>query len=210
MPSPHFTKGRPCKVETLVIHYISCINTNPDDPFNTTSCLKLLCEPIIQEGQKPVKVSAHYMIDRQGEIYSLVNEEDTAWHAGASSLRGKSVKNSCNAFSIGIELVGTNSDKFTEEQYKALSNLAGEIIDRHDILSENIVGHCHIAPGRKIDPGAMFDWDRFYKELYSDTAVLFETHQPETKLETKTEIITDGKEISWWEKVLNWISKIFA
>ena len=72
-PSPHFRATRKAEVDTLVIHYISAINIDKNDPFNVDQCLKFLTEPIPIGNGKSVKVSAHYMIDREGKIYRLVN-----------------------------------------------------------------------------------------------------------------------------------------
>jgi AmpD protein len=163
-PSPHFRKGRRVAVDTIVVHYISAVNVTPADPFNLTQVLDLLSKPIeytAADGLRTsVRVSAHYLITRQGEIHKLVDEQNVAWHAGASSLRGRQIDNSCNEFSIGIELMGGKNFAFTDEEYSALVELIREIRSRYTIARENIVGHDFIAPGRKEDPGTHFDWDR--------------------------------------------------
>jgi len=163
-PSPHFRPGRRADIDTIVVHYISAVNINPDDPFNLEQILDLLRKPIqykADDGQvNSVRVSAHYLISRQGEIYKLVDEQNVAWHAGVSSLRGRQIGNSCNDFSIGIELMGGKNFDYTDEQYQALIELIRDIRTRYRIAKENIVGHDFIAPGRKEDPGPHFDWDR--------------------------------------------------
>ena len=163
-PSSHFRQGRRAAIDAIVIHYISAVNIAPDDPFNLEQILDLLKKPIqydAGEGQlKTVRVSAHYLISRQGEIYKLVDEQNVAWHAGISSLRGRHIDNSCNEFSIGIELMGGKNFDYTDEQYQALIELIRDIRTRYNIAIENIVGHDFIAPGRKEDPGPHFDWDK--------------------------------------------------
>jgi AmpD protein len=163
-PSSHFRKGRRAAIDAIVVHYISAVNITPADPFNLEQILDLLRKPInytADDGQvKSVRVSAHYLITRQGEIHKLVDEGNVAWHAGESSLRGRHVGNSCNDFSIGIELMGGKNFDYTEEEYHALIELIRDIRTRYDIARENIVGHDFIAPGRKEDPGSHFDWER--------------------------------------------------
>lgn len=163
-PSSHFRKGRRAAIDTIVVHYISAVNIMPDDPFNLEQILDLLRKPIeysADDGQlKSVRVSAHYLITRQGEIHKLVEEQNVAWHAGLSSLRGRQIDNSCNEFSIGIELMGGENFEYTDEEYQSLIELIRDIRTRYSIAKDNIVGHDFIAPGRKEDPGAHFDWDR--------------------------------------------------
>jgi len=163
-PSPHFRKQRSAEIDTIVVHYISAVNIAPNNPFDLEKNLDLLRKPIeytTPDGQpKSIKVSAHYLISREGSIHKLVDEENVAWHAGKSSLRGREVNSSCNDFSIGIELMGGKNFDYTEAQYEALIELIKDIRTRYTIPKENIVGHDFIAPGRKIDPGAHFDWDR--------------------------------------------------
>ena len=163
-PSPHFRKGRRVEIDTIVVHYISAVNVTPADPFNLTQIMDLLSKPIeytADDGQRTsVRVSAHYLITRQGEIHKLVDEQNVAWHAGISSLRGRHIDNSCNEFSIGIELMGGRNFPYTDEEYRALIELIRDIRSRYNIVRENIVGHDFIAPGRKEDPGPHFDWNR--------------------------------------------------
>ena len=168
-PSPHFRKGRRAAIDTIVVHYISAVDVNPDDPFNLEQILDLLRKPIeytAEDGQlEAVRVSAHYLVTRQGEIHRLVEEENVAWHAGISSLRGRQLDNSCNEFSIGIELMGGEDFDYTDEEYQALIELIRDIRTRYKIAAENIVGHDFIAPDRKEDPGPHFDWNRVREGL---------------------------------------------
>lgn len=166
--SPHYRSGpRRSPVDTIVIHYISAVNIDPDDPFNTQKIMDLLTKPIPIGDGKSVKVSAHYAIDREGKVYSLVDTNNVAWHAGKSKLpNGKSYHGSCNEFSIGIELFGGKWIDFTDAQYDALVELTKHIKGQWDHDPDwHIVGHDTIAPGRKVDPGPRFHWERYLKAL---------------------------------------------
>lgn len=102
------------------------------------------------------KVSAHYLIDKNGIVYALVDESKRAWHAGQSFWRGVEDMNSA---SIGIEIQNAGmGDPYSDEQIQALIILLQGIMARHDIPSENILAHSDIAPARKDDPGAHFPW----------------------------------------------------
>ena len=170
-PSPHFSSREPGnEVNLLVIHNISlpagkfsgnyisdlflgCLDCNADESF--TDLLG-------------VRVSAHCLIRRNGSIIQYVSFNDSAWHAGTSSFNGRQ---QCNDFSIGIELEGTDTTLYTSEQYQELIHLT-HCLQREfpAIIADNIVGHCHIAPERKTDPGQAFDWQYFRKHLKSNSA----------------------------------------
>lgn len=107
-----------------------------------------------------LRVSSHYLIRRDGEVVQFVPIERRAWHAGASSWRGRS---RCNDFSVGIELEGTEEDAFTDLQYEALASLLREL--RQSLPIRDIAAHSDVAPGRKTDPGARFDWPRLLASL---------------------------------------------
>jgi N-acetyl-anhydromuramoyl-L-alanine amidase len=107
-----------------------------------------------------LRVSSHFLIRRDGELVQFVPPELRAWHAGASSWRGRS---RCNDFSIGIELEGTDEDVFTDAQYAALAQLLREL--RRKFPLRDIAAHSDVAPGRKTDPGARFDWARVLASL---------------------------------------------
>ncbi len=114
------------------------------DPYFAT-----LCE---------LKVSAHYFIERSGRVIRFVADEYRAWHAGVSSFSGRE---NCNDYSLGIELEGDDFTPFTEIQYLHLNTLLNDLKSRYPaITNRRIVGHCHIAPQRKTDPGPLFDWLR--------------------------------------------------
>lgn len=109
------------------------------------------------------KVSAHYLIAKNGEVFKLVDEQRVAWHAGKSQWMGHS---GLNAYSIGIELVNRNdgSDPYPDEQYQACAELVASICHRLHIPvdREHVIGHYEISPGRKTDP-AGFDLDKLVK-----------------------------------------------
>jgi AmpD protein len=100
-----------------------------------------------------LEVSAHFYIGRSGELWQFVSCDDRAWHAGVSTHQGRS---NCNDFSIGIELEGLEGESFDPAQYETLQALLPSIAQQYPI--RGIAGHEHIAPGRKMDPGAGFDW----------------------------------------------------
>lgn len=100
-----------------------------------------------------LQVSAHFLIRRRGERVQFVSCDDRAWHAGASRWRGR---DNCNDWSIGIELEGLEGQRFTVAQYRALAALLNALARRYPLTEA--VGHEHVAPGRKADPGAGFDW----------------------------------------------------
>jgi N-acetyl-anhydromuramoyl-L-alanine amidase len=106
------------------------------------------------------EVSSHFYVRRGGELWQFVSCDDRAWHAGASSWRGR---DNCNDFSIGIELEGLEGNTFEAAQYETLAGLVSAIAQRYPI--EHIAGHEHVAPGRKIDPGPGFDWALLRREL---------------------------------------------
>lgn len=106
-----------------------------------------------------LQVSAHFVIDRKGKLYQFVACDDRAWHAGISCWQGRE---NCNDFSIGIELIGDQSEPFTRAQYRECARLCHTLMQRYpDIEVSRIVGHQDIAPGRKWDPGRQWDWRRF-------------------------------------------------
>jgi N-acetyl-anhydromuramyl-L-alanine amidase AmpD len=113
------------------------------------------------------QVSAHYVVGREGQVLQMVHDQDVAWHAGRSAMRpelpdGDPKKEpNVNAFSIGIELVGTHDSGFTDKQLATLYSLLEVLVTRYRITPERVVGHCQIAPGRKTDPDGynhQFNW----------------------------------------------------
>jgi len=103
-------------------------------------------------------VSAHLFIDRRGTVTQFVSFDRRAWHAGVSTWRGRP---GCNAYSIGIELEGTDTRPYTSAQYRRLVVVLRALLAHYpDLSPDAIVGHQEIAPGRKTDPGPAFDWRR--------------------------------------------------
>ncbi|MDO4693439.1 MAG: 1,6-anhydro-N-acetylmuramyl-L-alanine amidase AmpD [Eikenella sp.] len=100
-----------------------------------------------------LRVSSHFLIERNGRTVQFVSCDDAAYHAGVSAFRGRPA---CNAFSIGIELEGCDFEPFAEAQYAALLPLLHSLVRTYPIAA--VIGHQHIAPGRKSDPGHFFDW----------------------------------------------------
>ena len=142
-PSPNFD-ARPADtpVDMLVVHYTGMESAE--------AALARLCDA-------QAKVSAHYVIDEDGTVISLVAEDDRAWHAGESFWRGETA---VNGRSVGVELVNPGDEfgyrDFPDAQMAALEQLAKDILARHPIEHRNVVGHSDVAPLRKTDPGELF------------------------------------------------------
>lgn len=102
---------------------------------------------------KGLQVSAHFYIRRNGDLWQFVSADARAWHAGQSEYRGR---NNCNDDSIGIELEGLEGGEFESEQYESLACLCAALGPQYGV--RHVAGHEHIAPGRKADPGARFNW----------------------------------------------------
>lgn len=107
-----------------------------------------------------LRVSAHFLVRRNGALVQFVPVTLRAWHAGASRWRGRE---RCNDFSIGVELEGTDRDAFSGAQYARLATLVRALRERLPL--REFAAHSDIAPGRKTDPGARFDWPRFAAAL---------------------------------------------
>jgi N-acetylmuramoyl-L-alanine amidase len=155
-------------INTIVYHYTGMRDVQ--------EAIDRLCDP-------ESKVSAHYVIDEDGEILQLVDEEKRAWHAGVSSWRGKE---GVNAFSIGLEIVNPGHEfgyePFPIRQIESVVRLSQEIMERHPIENRNIVGHSDVAPGRKQDPGELFPWKILAEEgvgLWPDVPLAFEEEMEE-------------------------------
>ena len=149
-------------VELLVIHNISL----PPGKFGGDE-IACLFTNTLDAGAHPffaqlhgLKVSAHFLIRRDGEVIQFVACGKRAWHAGASLWKGRA---RCNDFSIGIELEGSDNEPFESRQYKALIRLTRILKRAYPIRA--IVGHADIAPERKTDPGPYFEWERYLKEV---------------------------------------------
>jgi len=159
--SPYFD-ARPAGVlpELIVVHGISLPPGEFGGPWIDrlfTGTLPADAHPEFRE-RAELRVSAHALVRRDGQIVQYVPFGQRAWHAGKSEYRGRS---GCNDFSIGIELEGTDETSYADAQYPALASLVAALLAAYPSLSaEAIVGHADIAPGRKTDPGPCFDWPR--------------------------------------------------
>ncbi|MET0309432.1 MAG: N-acetylmuramoyl-L-alanine amidase [Sphingomonas sp.] len=142
-PSPNFDE-RALPITMIVLHYTGM--------ESGAAAIARLRDP-------EAKVSAHYVVEEDGAILRLVDEEKRAWHAGRSHWRGITDVNSA---SIGIEIVNPGHEfgyrNFPEAQMSALIPLVADIKERHGITRGNVVGHSDVAPARKQDPGELFNW----------------------------------------------------
>lgn len=149
-------------IELLVIHNISL----PPGVFGGTAVTDLFLNRLDPAAHPyfvaiaGLRVSAHFLIRRDGVLLQFVPCTLRAWHAGQSSWRGRQ---RCNDYSIGIELEGTDDTAFCDAQYDCLGVLARALHARYPIAAS--VGHSEIAPGRKTDPGPCFDWPRYRASL---------------------------------------------
>jgi AmpD protein len=159
--SPHFD-ARPAGMQPalLVVHGISLPPGEFGGPWIDrlfTGTLPADAHPAFRE-RATLRVSAHVLIRRDGEIVQYVPFGQRAWHAGESSWQGRE---SCNDFSIGVELEGTDQTPYADAQYEALAALTAALLAAYPTLSaQALAGHSDIAPGRKTDPGPTFDWAR--------------------------------------------------
>lgn len=152
-------------ISLLVIHNISL----PPDQFGGPWIADLFMRRLDAsahpyfETLKDLKVSAHCVIYRNGQLTQFVPFHKRAWHAGVSSFQGRE---RCNDFSIGIEMEGCDSKPFTQKQYRRLIAVTRALMRAYpSITPQRITGHSDIAPGRKTDPGPHFDWTRFRRQL---------------------------------------------
>jgi len=159
MPSPN-CDARPAgtAIDLLVIHNISL----PPGEFNGAAIGQLFTNTLDCDAHpyfdtlRGVRVSAHFLVRRDGRLIQFVATHARAWHAGLSCHQGRA---RCNDFSIGVELEGCDTLPFEPAQYRTLAALTRALCDVVPIRS--VAGHSEIAPGRKTDPGPFFDWNRF-------------------------------------------------
>ena len=165
--SPHKSK-RTAAIDTIIIHYTAA--------NRISSTINWFKDP-------RSKVSAHYVIGRDGRIVQMVKDEEKAWHAGKSYFRGR---RNVNNFSIGIELVGTYDSAFTDEQYRSCVYVCSLLVEKFNIPLDRIVGHEDVSgdeavklgirteSNKKIDPGPNWNWEKFhayYTELKEKSIV---------------------------------------
>ena len=144
-PSPNFGARRAGRgIDMIVLHYTGC-------PSAESACLWMCCEE--------AQVSAHYLVDEDGEIVQLVAEAARAWHAGVAHWAGEDDINSC---SVGIEIQNAGHEgglpPYPEAQMRAVKALVVDIMARHGVPPWRVVGHSDVAPARKADPGEHFPW----------------------------------------------------
>mgnify|MGYP001040426242 CR=1 FL=1 len=142
-PSPNFGPRRNGESPSLVVLHFTEMAT-------AEAALERLCSP-------QAEVSAHYMIGRDGTVWHLVDEKLRAWHAGAGAWQGH---DDVNSRSIGIELDNDGTSPFSAPLMRTLETLLTDICTRWQISSSGVIAHSDMAPGRKVDPGPRFDWQR--------------------------------------------------
>jgi AmpD protein len=169
--SPNYdARPQETPIDLLVIHNISL----PPGEFGGesiealfTNRLDCTAHPYFAQ-LDGLRVSAHFLIRRDGSPTQFVSTRDRAWHAGVSSFNHR---DRCNDFSIGIELEGDDHTPFCDVQYRTLAALTEALLSEHPL--DQITGHENIAPGRKTDPGPHFDWARYQSDLTARLAAGF-------------------------------------
>ena len=162
IPSPNCDDRPAVAIELLVIHNISL----PPGEFGGDGVKRLFTNRLDVDAHPyyraiaGLRVSAHFFVRRDGRVIQFVSCLKRAWHAGESCWQGKS---RCNDFSLGIELEGSDTVPFADAQYTALEYLTMVLRETYPI--RGIAGHSDIAPQRKTDPGACFDWTRYLTGL---------------------------------------------
>jgi AmpD protein len=162
-PSPN-VGARPdgALIDLVIVHSISLppgMYGGPEVEQLFTNRLDWDAHPYFQQ-IRGMEVSAHFFIRRDGELVQFVDAGARAWHAGASCWRGR---DNCNDDSIGVELEGLEGERFENAQYDTLARLCSSLASHYPIA--HVAGHEHIAPGRKQDPGAGFEWSRLQQSL---------------------------------------------
>jgi AmpD protein len=157
IPSPNFDARPSAEISLIVIHNISL----PPSEFVSNGIIELFTNRL-NPYEHPYyaeiytqKVSAHFLIRRDGQLIQFVSCLNRAWHAGKSNWQGRE---RCNDFSVGIELEGSDFEPFEMQQYLVLNQLVESLQNAYPIT--NMTGHSDIAPDRKTDPGPFFDWSK--------------------------------------------------
>ncbi|MFZ8942402.1 MAG: N-acetylmuramoyl-L-alanine amidase [Gemmobacter sp.] len=168
-PSPNFGPRRGGVAPHLIVLHYTAMPSAADARAR-------LCDPVAE-------VSAHYLIDLDGTLWSLVPEEARAWHAGAGAWAGCADVNSA---SIGIELQNRGDHPYPLPQIAALCALVGDLRARHAIAPQGVIGHADLAPTRKADPGPRFDWRALARAgpaVWAAPAALAGLPQPEHRVD---------------------------
>lgn len=163
LPSPNFGPRPPGQaIDLVVVHSISL----PPGEYGGDNVLRLFTNTLdwdahpYYQGIRGLQVSAHFFIARTGALWQFVSCNDRAWHAGASQFGGRP---NCNDYSVGIELEGLEGEPFEAAQYESLASVCAALAMAYPL--GHVVGHEHVAPGRKQDPGAGFDWPALQRAL---------------------------------------------
>ena len=163
LPSPNFgPRPQGAAINLALIHSISL----PPGEFGGEAIAQLFTNQLVWDAHpyfasiRGLEVSSHFVIRRGGELRQFVSCDARAWHAGKSCWRGR---DNCNDYAIGIELEGLEGGLFEPAQYTALGTLLRAVAGAYPI--DAVAGHEHVAPGRKFDPGAGFDWARLRADL---------------------------------------------
>ena len=158
--SPNYdSRPEETSINLIIIHAISM----PVGEYVTENIVKLFTNELNPDDHpdfkavSDLKVSSHLLITRSGDVLQFVPFHKRAWHAGISVFEEQE---NCNDFSIGIELEGCDDDIFEEIQYEVLNSILNLLKKEYSIPNKNIVGHQHVAPERKTDPGPNFDWSK--------------------------------------------------
>ena len=164
LASPNFGPRPPqACIDLVVVHSISL----PPGEYGGSGVQELFTNRLDWDAHpyyqqiRGLEVSSHFYIRRDGELWQFVSCDDRAWHAGRSHYRGR---DNCNDDSIGVELEGLEGETFEPAQYEALARLCQALCERYPIA--HLAGHEHVAPGRKLDPGPGFDWQRLQARLH--------------------------------------------
>ena len=170
LASPNFgSRPAATQINLIVIHSISL----PPGKFGGNEVQQLFCNTLDWDAHpyfdtiRDTKVSAHFYIRRNGELWQFVSCGDRAWHAGQSNYLGK---DNCNDNSVGIELEGLEGDLFETAQYDTLASVCSALQQTYPIT--HLAGHEHIAKGRKADPGGGFEWQKLQRSLGCENSSL--------------------------------------
>ncbi|MEO8152203.1 MAG: 1,6-anhydro-N-acetylmuramyl-L-alanine amidase AmpD [Rhizobacter sp.] len=162
-PSPNFgPRPEGTEISLALIHSVSL----PPGEYGGDAIERLFTNRLDWDAHpyyrkiRGLEVSSHFVVRRDGELLQFVSCDQRAWHAGQSSWQGRG---NCNDYSIGIELEGLEGERFEAAQYEMLVSLLLSLAQRYPLQS--VVGHEHVAPGRKLDPGPGFDWPRLISML---------------------------------------------
>ena len=163
LESPNFDARPPTtRVDLVVVHSISL----PPGQYGGDAIERLFTNRLDWTAHpyfgtiRGLRVSAHFLLRRSGALLQFVSCDDRAWHAGRSDWHGRG---DCNDYSIGVELEGLEGETFEAAQYERLGAVVERLVERYPIAC--VAGHEHVAPGRKRDPGAAFDWPRLRRSL---------------------------------------------